>query len=93
MLMSPEDFLLGCKSLLSKDGLVIIEVPYLKELLDRLEYDTIYHEHLCYFSVSTLLHLCDIVGLSIVRIDRVSVHGGSLTDVRWSARPLWRACA
>lgn len=73
-----QDFLLGCKSLLAEDGLVIIEVPYLKELLDRLEYDTIYHEHLCYFSVSTLIHLCNAVGLSIVRIDRVSVHGGSL---------------
>jgi hypothetical protein len=73
-----QDFLLGCRSLLSADGLVIIEVPYLKELLDRLEYDTIYHEHLCYFSVSTLIHLCDAVGLSMVRVDQVSVHGGSL---------------
>ena len=73
-----QDFLLGCKTLLSDDGLVIIEVPYLKELLDRLEYDTIYHEHLCYFSASTLMRLCGGVGLSIVRIDRVSVHGGSL---------------
>lgn len=73
-----QDFLLGCRSLLSDDGLVIIEVPYLKELLDRLEYDTIYHEHLCYFSVSTLIHLCDAVDLSIVKVDHVSVHGGSL---------------
>jgi hypothetical protein len=72
------DFLLGCKTLLGDDGLVIIEVPYLRELLDRLEYDTIYHEHLCYFSVSTLMRLCDEVGLSLVRVDRVPVHGGSL---------------
>ena len=72
------DFLLGCKKLLGEDGLVIIEVPYLRELLDRLEYDTIYHEHLCYFSVSTLMRLCDEVGLSMVRVDRVPVHGGSL---------------
>lgn len=72
------DFLLGCKKLLDEDGLVIIEVPYLRELLDRLEYDTIYHEHLCYFSVSTLMRLCDEVGLSMVRVDRVPVHGGSL---------------
>jgi hypothetical protein len=72
------DFLLGCKELISEDGLVIVEVPYLRELLERLEYDTIYHEHLSYFSVSTLKRLCDEVGLSIVRIDRVPVHGGSL---------------
>jgi hypothetical protein len=73
-----QDFLRGCKTLLADDGLVIVEVPYLKELLDRLEYDTVYHEHLCYFSVSTLLRLCDEVGLSMVRIDHVPVHGGSL---------------
>jgi hypothetical protein len=73
-----QDFLRGCKTLLAENGLVIIEAPYLKELLDRLEYDTIYHEHLCYFSVTALLHLCDAVGLSIVRIDHVPVHGGSL---------------
>jgi hypothetical protein len=73
-----QDFLRGCKTLLEDEGLVVIEVPYLRELLDRLEYDTIYHEHLCYFSVTSLMHLCEAVGLSMVRIDHVPVHGGSL---------------
>jgi hypothetical protein len=72
------DFLRGFRELLSEDGLAITEVPYLRELLDRLEYDTVYHEHHCYFSVTTLMRLCDEVGLSIVRIDHVPVHGGSL---------------
>lgn len=72
------DFLLGCKSLLTEDGLVIIEVPYLREFVERLEYDTVYHEHLCYFSVTTLLRLCEAVGLAVVRVDHVPVHGGSL---------------
>jgi hypothetical protein len=74
----PRDFLRGFKDLLSDRGLAIIEVPYLKELIDRLEYDTIYHEHHCYFSINSLLRLCDEVELSIVRIDHVPVHGGSL---------------
>lgn len=73
-----QDFLLGCKHLLTSDGLVIIEVPYLQELLNRLEYDTIYHEHLCYFSVTTLVRLFETVELSIIRVDHVRVHGGSL---------------
>jgi hypothetical protein len=73
-----QDFLRGCAELLTDDGRVIIEVPYLAELLARREYDTIYHEHLCYFSVTALMRLCDEVELSIVRMDRVSVHGGSL---------------
>jgi SAM-dependent methyltransferase len=73
-----QDFLRGCKQLLDKGGLVIIEVPYLRDLIERLEYDTIYHEHLCYFSVSALVRLCDAIGLSIIRLDHVPIHGGSL---------------
>jgi hypothetical protein len=72
------DFLRGCKELIDDDGLVIMEVPYVRDLIDGLEYDTIYHEHLCYFSAHSLKRLCDVVGLSIVRIDRVPIHGGSL---------------
>jgi hypothetical protein len=47
-------------------------------MLERLEYDTVYHEHLCYFSVTSLLRLCEVVGLTVVRVDEVPVHGGSL---------------
>lgn len=72
------DFLRGARYLLADGGMVIFEVPYLAELLDRLEYDTIYHEHLCYFSVIALQRLCESAGLGIARIDRMSVHGGSL---------------
>jgi SAM-dependent methyltransferase len=72
------DFLCGARHLLASDGLLIFEVPYVAELLDRLEYDTIYHEHLCYFSVMALRKLCESAGLTIARIERVPVHGGSL---------------
>jgi SAM-dependent methyltransferase len=72
------DFLTGARSLLEKDGLFVFEVPYLAELLDRLEYDTIYHEHLCYFSMTSLMHLCESAGLGVARVDRVPIHGGSL---------------
>jgi 2-polyprenyl-3-methyl-5-hydroxy-6-metoxy-1,4-benzoquinol methylase len=74
----PGEFLRGCKHLLDEGGLVVIEVPYILDLIERLEYDTIYHEHLCYFSVSALARLCDAVGLSVVRMEHVPVHGGSL---------------
>jgi cyclopropane fatty-acyl-phospholipid synthase-like methyltransferase len=73
-----KDFLHGCKDILAKKGMAVFEVPYLRELLLRLEYDTIYHEHLCYFSVTSLVRLCDEVGLSVVRIDHMPIHGGSL---------------
>jgi hypothetical protein len=71
-------FLEGFRELLAPDGLGVVEVPYLGELVDRLEYDTVYHEHLCYFSVTTLMRLCEGVGLSVRRIDHVPVHGGSI---------------
>ena len=72
------DFLSGCRDLIDDSGRVITEFPYLGELLDRMEYDTVYHEHLCYFSVIALMRLYEAVELVIVRIDRVPVHGGSL---------------
>ncbi|MCW5979512.1 MAG: class I SAM-dependent methyltransferase [Bryobacteraceae bacterium] len=72
------DFLRGAKDLLAEDGRVIIEVPEVREMIQRLEYDTVYHEHLCYFSATTLMRLCDAVGLKLARVDRMPVHGGSL---------------
>lgn len=72
------DFLRGCRELLADDGLLVFEVPYLRDLLDRLEYDTVYHEHLCYFSVTALRRLCETAGLAIARVEQVPVHGGSL---------------
>lgn len=72
------DFLRGCRILLDPDGLVVIEAPYLRELLDRLEYDTVYHEHLCYFSVTALDRLFREAGLEIVDLEFHPIHGGSL---------------
>lgn len=77
----PIDFLKGCGELIEENGRVIAEVPYLGDLLDSLEYDTIYHEHLCYFSILALMELYEQAGLEIVRINRVPVHGGSLRVV------------
>jgi hypothetical protein len=77
-------FLRGCRDLIADDGLVIIEVPYLREMIEKLEYDTVYHEHLCYFSVTALRTLCEDAGLSLVAVDRVPVHGGSIR--MWAGR-------
>ena len=81
-----QDFLRGCLELLDEDGLVVIEVPYLRDLIERVEYDTVYHEHLCYFSVTALLHLFSRVSLSIVRVDYFPIHGGSLRVYAGSQR-------
>jgi SAM-dependent methyltransferase len=82
---STVDFLAACKSLLRPEGWVIIEVPYLGEMLSRLEYDTVYHEHLCYFSVTPLMRMFARAGLALEQIDRVEIHGGSLR--LWARQP------
>lgn len=72
------DFVNGFAELLAPGGMVTVEVPYLANLLEGVEYDTIYHEHLSYFSVTTVTRLFGDAGLSVFRIDRQSIHGGSL---------------
>lgn len=74
----PRDFLTGAGALIDERGLVIVEVPYAGEMLSRLEYDTIYHEHLCYFAIGPLSRLAAAAGLRIVAVDHVPVHGGSI---------------
>jgi hypothetical protein len=84
----PVDFLRGARAMLDERGLVVCEVPELAEFVERLEYDTVYHEHLSYFSVTSLMRVCQEADLRIVRVDRVKVHGGS---VRFYAVPAERA--
>ena len=74
----PIDFLTGCKLLLKEQASLIVEVPSLHDLIRRVEYDTIYHEHLCYFSLTNLMQLCETAGFSILRAEWKPVHGGTL---------------
>lgn len=71
-------FVEGLQILLQDKGAAIIEVPYLKDLIDHCEFDTIYHEHLCYFSLTALDRLFQRHGLVIYDVERVPIHGGSL---------------
>jgi hypothetical protein len=68
----------GIAVLLKETGLAVIEVPYVKDLLDHTEFDTIYHEHLCYFSFTALDYLMRQHALYIVDVKPTSIHGGSL---------------
>lgn len=71
-------FVEGIGLVLKDDGVAVIEVPYLVSLLEHCEFDTIYHQHLCYFSVTALTRLFARHGLSLNRIERTAIHGGSL---------------
>jgi hypothetical protein len=71
-------FVDGISTLLKPTGVVVIEVPYAKDLVDHCEFDTIYHEHLCYFSVTALDRLFRRHGLFLNDVKRLPIHGGSL---------------
>jgi hypothetical protein len=71
-------FVEGMRLMLKDEGLAVIEVPYVVDLVDRCEFDTIYHQHLCYFSVTALDRLFRNHGLYLNDVRRVPIHGGSL---------------
>jgi SAM-dependent methyltransferase len=71
-------FVEGIRLVLKDDGIAVIEAPYVRDLIEKCEFDTIYHEHLCYFSLTVLDRLFTRHGLVLTDVERVPVHGGSL---------------
>jgi SAM-dependent methyltransferase len=71
-------FVSGIATILKDDGLAVIECPYVRDLIDACEFDTIYHQHLCYVSLSALDRLFRRHGLFVIDVERVPIHGGSL---------------
>jgi len=72
------DFVAGLGALLKPDGRIILEFPYAVDLLEHTEFDTIYHEHVFYFSATALDPLFRGHGLSIYHVEHLPIHGGSL---------------
>ena len=68
----------GMSVFLKDTGLIVIEAPYLKPMLEHTEFDTIYHEHLCYFSLTALDKLFRSHKLYINDVEQLTIHGGSL---------------
>ena len=68
----------GIRLLLKADGLFVMETPYVKDLVEKLEFDTIYHEHVFYYSLTALKHLFERNDLTIADAKWVPIHGGTL---------------
>src|ERR1700683_590415 len=77
-------FAAGLRALVKDDGMVTLEFPHLLRLIERRQYDTIYHEHFSYLSLLTASRALESAGLRVVDVDELSTHGGSL---RVYARP------
>src|ERR1700733_11156046 len=77
-------FAVGLRALVKDSGLVTLEFPHLLRLIERRQYDTIYHEHFSYLSLLTSSRALATAGLRVVDVDELGTHGGSL---RVYARP------
>jgi len=71
-------FIAGFRTLLKPAGVAVVECPYVVDLVSHCEFDTIYHQHLCYFSVTALDRLFRRHGLYLNDVQRTKIHGGSL---------------
>lgn len=81
-------FVAGVRALLKDDGVVTVENPYVRNLVDHCEFDTIYHEHFCYFSCTAVDALARRHGLHLNRVSYFpDLHGGTL---RWELEPAER---
>ena len=72
------DFVRGVKLLLKPGGVATFEFPHLDRLVDGNAFDTIYHEHFCYFSATTIDILARRLGLTFIDVEELPTHGGSL---------------
>ena len=71
-------FIAGIESILKPRGVAIVETPYVRDMVERSEFDTIYHEHVFYYSLSSLTRLLAGHGLVVLNVERIPIHGGSL---------------
>lgn len=72
------DFVEGLKILLKPEGVLTLEFPHLLRLIERNEFDTIYHEHFSYFSLLTTVRILEAHGLKVFDVEELASHGGSL---------------
>tara|TARA_B100001121_G_C18631373_1_gene594549 strand:+ start:41 stop:1285 length:1245 start_codon:yes stop_codon:yes gene_type:complete len=73
-----KDFALGVKNILSNDGVFIFEVSYLKDVIKKLTFDTIYHEHMSYHALKPLINFFKSIDLEVIDFDLVKAQGGSI---------------
>jgi novobiocin biosynthesis protein NovU/D-mycarose 3-C-methyltransferase len=72
------DFLSASKNLLNKNGVLVLEFPYLVDFIENNEFDTIYFEHLSYFSLLPIMRLCSNSDMKIIDAEKKSIHGGTI---------------
>lgn len=72
------EFLLACRRVLAPKGVLVMEFPYLVDMIDNVEFDTIYFEHVSYFSLFPLSIACARSKMKIFDVEHLDIHGGSI---------------
>jgi len=72
------DFVAGLAAVLAPEGTITVEFPHLMELVEKRQFDTVYHEHFSYFSLHTVFSVFAAHGLRLWDVERLPTHGGSL---------------
>lgn len=73
-----KEFIEAAKYCLKSEGILVLEFPYLIDFIEKREYDTVYQEHLSYFSIRPLMRLCNDVGLNVQSVEKQDIHGGTV---------------
>ena len=74
-----DEIMKGISKLLKDEGVFIFEVHYIIDLIEKLQFDTIYHEHLMYYSIKALQKIMNRYGMEIVDVKRIPIHSGSIS--------------
>jgi len=83
------DFIQGFALLIADDGLITFEFPHILNLIKNNQFDTIYHEHYSYLSLTALIPIFHTYGLEVVKIEKLSTHGGSIRIYVAKSSSVW----
>lgn len=72
------DFMKGIKTILKPTGVLVLEFPYLIDFIENNEFDTVYFEHLSYFSIYPLIYLCAGFDMNVMKVEKQDIHGGTV---------------
>jgi hypothetical protein len=84
------DFVHGFSLLIAEDGLITFEFPHLSSLIRNNQFDTIYHEHYSYLSITALSPIFESHGLRVVDVEELSTHGGSIRIYVAKSESSWK---
>jgi len=71
-------FIKGCRIALKDEGILVIENPYLVDFIENMEFDTVYFEHVTYWSLRPMMFLAHTLGMKVIDVNHFKIHGGTM---------------